>query len=328
METRRALLVDAFTDEPLTGNVAGVVPDASGLSDGRMAQIAAELGASETAFLVGSGDRRSDDNERNGDESGESDGSDTADEQVRYFTPATEVDLCGHATIASYGALYADGAVDAGERTLRTNVGDLAVRIGDDGTVWMRQKPPTVDVVGTETLDAERLGGALGVDPAALADIGADLPVAVASTGLPWLVVPVNFLQRLGEADPDSSAIKRISDEFDVAGVYAFTFDTLEAESTVHGRAFAPALGIEEDSVTGTASGAVAGYLRAVEAFDGDFPEELRFEQGHFLDRPGHVRARVDGDEVRVGGAATIAAEVELRLPAGDADSSDEILEA
>ncbi|WP_256403503.1 PhzF family phenazine biosynthesis protein [Halorubrum salinum] len=325
METRRALLVDAFTDEPLEGNVAGVVPGAAGMSDDRMARIAAELGASETAFLVGSGDRGGDENGRKDDDS---DATDTANERVRYFTPTTEVDLCGHATIASYGALYADGAIDAGERTLRTNVGDLEIRIDDDGTVWMGQDSPTVDVVGAEALGADRLGDALGVDPAALADIGADLPVAVASTGLPWLVVPVNFLQRLGEADPDSAAIERISEEFDVAGVYAFTFDTLEAESTVHGRAFAPALGVEEDPVTGTASGAVAGYLRAAEAFDGEFPEELRFEQGHFLDRPGHVRARVDGDEVRVGGTAVTAAEVDLRLPADDGDGSDEILEA
>ncbi|GAB3694460.1 PhzF family phenazine biosynthesis protein [Halorubrum pallidum] len=314
METRRALFVDAFTDEPLAGNVAGVVPEATGLSDDRMAQIAAEFGASETAFLSAA------------DESDEGDGAEI-DERIRYFTPSAEVDLCGHATVASYAALYADGTVDAGERTVRTNAGDLAVRIDDDGTVWMRQNPPTVDVISPDRLDANCLGDALGVDPAALADIGADLPPAVASTGLPWLVVPVNFLQRLGEADPDATAIEALSDEFDVAGVYAFTFDTLEAESTVHGRAFAPAVGIDEDPVTGTASGAVTGYLRAVEAFDGEFPDELRFEQGHFLDRPGHVRTRLDDDDVCIGGTAAVSAEIDLRLPADDGDG-DGIIEA
>lgn len=325
METRCALLVDAFTDEPLAGNVAGVVPDAAGLSDERMAQIAAEIGASETAFLTAAGEN----GERESAVNDESSEENTADEQVRYFTPSTEVDLCGHATIASYGALYADGTIGAGDRTLRTNVGDLSIRIDDDGTVWMRQNPPTVNIVDPEQLDADRLGDALGIDPAALTDIGADLPVAVASTGLPWLVVPVNFLQRLGEADPDAAAIKSLSDEFDVAGVYAFTFDTLEADSTVHGRAFAPAIGISEDPVTGTASGAVASYLRTVEAFDGEFPEEVRFEQGHFLDRPGYVRVRIDGDDIYIGGTAAVAADIDLRLPADDGDSSDdEIIEA
>jgi len=306
METRRALLVDAFTDEPLAGNVAGVMPDAAGLSDDRMGKIAAELGASETAFLFDAGDG--------------------ADERVRYFTPATEVDLCGHATIASYAALYAAGEVDAGERTLRTNVGDLSVRIDDDGTVWMRQNPPTVEPIDADELGADRLGDALGIDPAALRDVGADLPVAVASTGLPWLVVPVNFLERLGEADPDAAAVGAISNERDVAGIYAFTFDALDADSTLHGRAFAPAVGVAEDPVTGTASGAVGAYLRAVDAFDGELPEELRFEQGHFLDRPGHVEVRVDGDAVRVGGRAVVSTEGELTLPAERDD--DDIIEA
>ena len=302
METRRALLVDAFTAEPLAGNPAGVVPDAEGLSDGQLAAVAAELGASETAFLT--------------------DGDGAADDRLRYFSPTTEVDLCGHATIATYGALFAEGAIDGGERTLRTNVGDLTVAVGDDGTVWMRQQAPSVEVVD---VDAGRLGEALGVDPAALRDVGADLPVAVASTGLPFLVVPVNFLERLGEADPNDAAVERLSEEFDVAGVYAFTFDALDADSTLHGRAFVPSLGIAEDPVTGTASGAVGGYLRHVNAFDGDEPDEFRFEQGHFLDRPGHVRVRVEPDGVRVGGRASVALDGEIRIPD---DEEDQILEA
>ncbi|KKF39814.1 PhzF family phenazine biosynthesis protein [Halorubrum saccharovorum] len=319
METRRTLLVDAFADEPLAGNVAGVVPDAAGLSDDRMGRIAAEIGASETAFLF------------DADEAGDgAKGANDADDRLRYFTPSTEVDLCGHATIATYGALFAEGAINAGDRTLRTNVGDLEITVDDDGTVWMRQNPPTVDVIdpggeGGSDLDADRLGDALGIDPAALRDVGADLPVAVASTGLPWLVVPVNFLERLGEAEPDMAAIEAISETYDAAGVYAFTFDAIGAESTLHGRAFAPAVGVPEDPVTGTASGAVGAYLREVGAFDGDFPDELRFEQGHFIDRPGHVRVRVSGDEVRVGGRAMVSMDGELRVPAED---DDEIIEA
>jgi len=153
----------------------------------------------------------------------------------------------------------------------------------------------------------------------------------------------VNFLQRLGEADPDAAAIEAISEEYDVAGVYAFTFDTLEAESTLHGRAFAPAVGVDEDPVTGTASGAVAGYLRTVDAFDGEFPDELRFEQGHFLDRPGYVRVRVGAESagseraeraengdfgVVIGGEAVVSMDAELRLPEDNGDAGDEIIEA
>ncbi|WP_066414268.1 PhzF family phenazine biosynthesis protein [Halorubrum aethiopicum] len=342
METRRTLLVDAFTDDPLAGNVAGVVPDAAGLSDDRMSRIAAELGASETAFLTpveGDGG----DGDGDGDEDGNGDGDDAdrhgdddvqSRRRIRYFTPTDEVDLCGHATVASYAALFADGAVEAGEHLLRTNVGDLTIRVTESGRIWMRQEPPTVETVDPADLDADRLGSALGIDPAALRDVGADLPVAVASTGLPFLVVPVNFLERLGEADPDMRAVEELSAEFDVAGVYAFTFDALEADSTLHGRAFAPALGVPEDPVTGTASGAVGGYLHEVGAFEGDFPEEIRCEQGHFLDRPGYVRVRVeegeggaeDGDvTVAVGGDAVVSLDGELRIPEED---DDEIIEA
>lgn len=305
METRRTLLVDAFADEPLAGNAAGVVPNAAGLSDDQMQRIAAELGASETAFLLGS---------------------DEADERLRYFTPATEVDLCGHATIAAYGALFEEGAIDAGDRTLRTNVGDLDVTVDDDGTVWMGQNPPSVERIEADELDADRLGDALGIDPAALRDVGADLPVAVATTGLPWLVVPVNFLERLGEAAPDSAAVEAVCAAHDAVGIYAYTFDALDPESTLHGRAFAPAVGVQEDPVTGTASGAVGAYLQEVGAFDGDFPDELRFEQGHFINRPGHVRVRVAGDEVRVGGDAVTSLDGDLRVPAADRD--DDIIEA
>jgi PhzF family phenazine biosynthesis protein len=179
--------------------------------------------------------------------------------------------------------------------------------------------------VSVVDVGADRLGAALGIDPAALRDVGADLPTAVASTGLPFLVVPVNFLERLGEADPDDDAVEALADEFDVAGVYAFTFDALDADATLHGRAFVPSLGISEDPVTGTASGAVGGYLRRVDAFDGDAPDELVFEQGHFLDRPGRVRVRVESDGVRVGGRATVALDGEIRVPD---DDGDEIIEA
>jgi len=172
-------------------------------------------------------------------------------------------------------------------------------------------------------VDYERLGDALSVDTAAFRDVGADLPAAVASTGLPFLVVPVNFLEHVGAADPDDAAVAAIADEYDAAGVYVFTFDALDAESTLHARAFCPGLGISEDPVTGTASGAVGAYLRQTGAFT-DFPEEVVCEQGHYLDRPGKVRVRVDGGDVSVGGQSVVALDGRLRVPEHE---EDDILE-
>ncbi|EMA55668.1 MULTISPECIES: PhzF family phenazine biosynthesis protein [Halococcus] len=290
MESVRALLIDAFTDEPLAGNAAGVVPAADGLSAAQMQAIAREIGASETAFL-----RSADD----------------ADRRVRYFTPSTEVDLCGHATIASHALLREDGTIDDGAHTLATDVGVLDVEIDGD-RVWMTQNDPEIETVDP---DIERVAAALGVDPAAITDV--DLPMARSSTGLPFLVVPVTFLSVLGECEPDMAAIETLCETVDATGLYAVTFDTLTADATAHGRMFAPGAGIPEDPVTGTASGAVGAYLRRFEAVEAT---EMTFEQGHFVDRPGRVDVRIDedapaGERVRVGGRASIALDGELTVP-------------
>jgi PhzF family phenazine biosynthesis protein len=303
-DTRRALLVDAFTDEPLTGNAAGVVPDASGLADDQLQAIASELGASETAFLLHS---------------------DEADRRVRYLTPTQEVDLCGHATIASHALLAADGHIDDGTHTLETNVGVLDIEV-DGETVWMTQNPPEIrelDDLGYGT-DAD----ALGTRVEGLRGLSADLPLARATTGLPFVMVPAEYLADLSGMEPDMTAIEELADAHDCAGVYAFTFDTLDAESTLHARMFAPGAGVPEDPVTGTASGACGAYLDRFGAFE-PTPETMLFEQGHFIDRDGLVRvdasdATAEG-RVRVGGEAVVALDGQVAVPSSE---DDDIIEA
>lgn len=299
METIRTLQVDAFTDEPHAGNPAGVVPDADALSTDQMQSIAAEMAVSETAFL-----RSSDD----------------ADRGIRYFTPTQEVDLCGHATIGSFAHLHDEG-LEPGSSTLETNVGTLEIELADDGTVWMTQDAPQIREVD---VGYGRVADALGVDQAALEGASADIPLAVASTGLPFLIVPITYLSDLGSAEPDMNAVEAVTEAVDATGIYCFTFDALDRESTLHGRMFAPGAGVPEDPVTGTASGAVSAYLDHFGAFDDDLPEELRLEQGHYVDRPGLVRARVDG-AVQVGGRGVTVLDGSMVIPA---DEDDEILEA
>ena len=299
METTRVVQVDAFTDEPLTGNPAGVVPDADGLSDDQMQAIAAEMAVSETAFLRPS---------------------EAADSRIRYFTPTQEVDLCGHATIGTFAHLHDEG-LEPGTTALETNVGVLEIEVEADGTVWMSQDEPTIREVD---VDYDRVADALGVDRAALEGASADLPLAVASTGLPFLIVPITYLSDVGSAEPDMAAIEALTDAVDATGIYLFTFDALAAESTLHGRMFAPSAGVPEDPVTGTASGAVSAYLDRFGAFDGDLPEEPRLEQGHYVDRPGTVRVRLD-DGVQVGGRGVTVIDGSLVVPD---DEEDDILEA
>ena len=296
MNQRRALLVDAFTTEPLSGNVAGVVPNADGLNQPQMQAIASELGASETAFVQSS---------------------DAADRRLRYFTPEVEVDLCGHATVAAHAQLFESGTIDAGTHSFETNVGVLDIDVGDDGVIWMTQQPPEVR---DADVAIETVAEALALEPAAISDV--ELPLARATTGVPALIVPVAFLGALGDVELDRAAVLDLCEQVDADGVYAFTFDTLEADATLHGRFFGPALGIDEDPVTGTASGAVAGYLKDVGAFS-PMPDEIVCEQGHFVDRPGIVRVRLN-DTVSVGGRAVRTLDGELAVP--DL-ATDEILE-
>jgi PhzF family phenazine biosynthesis protein len=293
-------LVDAFTDEPMAGNPAGVVPDADGLSEGQMQAVANELSVSETAFLLSSDD---------------------ADRKVRYFTPTQEVDLCGHATIGSHALLHENGTLSPGEHTLETNLGVLDIEITDDGVVWMTQDRPTIRTVD---LDHQRVADALGIDAVALRQMEIDLQLAVASTGLPFLVVPVTYFRQVSDATPDAAAIEALCEEVDATGLYAFTFDALDPDATLHGRMFAPGAGVPEDPVTGTASGAVGAYLREMDAFDGDFPEEMTFEQGHVLDRPGEVRVRVGG-QIRVGGEGVTSMRGRMTVPEL---ADDDIVEA
>ncbi len=298
MQTKRVFQVDAFASEPLAGNPAGVVPEADDLTDEQMQAIASELALSETAFLHES---------------------ESADRQVRYFTPTQEVDLCGHATIGSFVHLTETG-LEPGATTLETNVGVLEVEVESDGTVWMTQGTPSVREV---ECGYDVVAEALDVEQEALEGASADLPLAVTTTGLPFLAVPITYLSDLGGATPDMRKIEALTESVAATGIYCFTFDTLEADSTLHGRMFAPGAGVPEDPVTGTASGAVGAYLDRYGAFN-PTPDEMRFEQGHYVDRPGLVRVRVD-DEVRVGGRGVVALEGTLCVPPV---ADDEIIES
>lgn len=299
MTTRQALLVDAFTSEPTAGNPAGVVPDAGDLDASQMQAIANELGAPETAFVRPT---------------------DEADRELRYFTPEQEVPLCGHATIAAHSFLFERAIIDDGVHTMATDAGTFEIECEIDGTVWMEQANAEFEPVDLAHGD---VADALDVDVASLRDVGADFPLTRASTGLPFLFVPINYFEHLSGMDPDFNGIEDLCDAVDATGLYAFTFDTIDGESTVHGRSFVPGAGIDEDPVTGTASGALGALLRHHGAIDEEI-HPVVVEQGHFLDRPGTVRVATDGTEVRIGGTAVTTLDGDLVMPDPD---EDDILE-
>jgi len=300
MDTRDVLLVDAFAAEPMAGNPAGVVLDADGLTDDQMAAIANELGASSTAFVCES---------------------DRVDRRLRFFAPTGERDRSDHATVAAFAALFERGGLDAGEYEMETIGRTRDVEIKEDGTVWLEQGEARFEEI---SLDYDEVADALGIDVATLQDVGADMPMAVADTGEPWLLVPVNYFEHVSRLDPDLPAIDALCDRVDAVGLYAFTFDTIGGQSTLHGRGFAPSHGVSEDPVTGTAAGACGAYVRHEGALD-DTIDQVVVEQGHFLDRPGTVRVDTDGVAAWVGGQAVTTLDGSMTVP--EAAEDDDIIE-
>lgn len=301
MSTHHLYQIDAFTTQRFQGNAAGVVTDADGLSDAHMQALARELGNSETAFVL------------------PANGSDH-DVHVRFFTPTTEVPSCGHATIAAHYALALEGRPTA-PRTLiqKTGAGLMpieAIPEGDDYQVMMTQGAIEIGrpfVFGDEALVLK----ALGLRPE---DRDPRCPMVIASTGHSKVMVGIGSRERLDGLTPDLPRLAEISRDIGCNGYYVFVLDD-GGEPLVHGRMFAPAIGIAEDPVTGNANGPLGAYLvrhRVVEAPKDDV-FRFRIRQGEALGRPGgmEVQVTVEGGEptrVRVAGRAVVVFQTEIGL--------------
>ena len=281
-EKMRYYIVDAFTSEAFGGNPAGVVllgQDTPFPDERLMVQIAAELRYSETAFVQQNGPREF---------------------TVRYFTPCSEVDLCGHATIASFEVLKQEGIIPGDTLCLNhTHAGDLEVRAARQ--VMMQMAVPRFI---ERTVDAKRLYRIM-------AGKSTTLPVEIISTGLPDIIMPVDSLERLEALHPDMEALADLSRELGVVGVHAFAVS--DDPFTAHVRNFAPLYGVPEESATGTANAALTHYLlRQGRIQQGT---QCRFMQGEAMGRPSVVATMVDdGGSVWVGGQSRIIARGELLL--------------
>lgn len=275
MNMMKYYIVDAFTDQPFGGNPAGVV-----LLDGEtfpdeelMLKVAAELRYSETAFV-----RRHSANEYT----------------VRYFTPKAEVELCGHATIATFSLLH-QMQLAKGECLCHTLAGNLRIEVGEK--VLMQMASPRI-VATIE--DAEEIYRALGVT-----DFQPTLPVQIAYSGLPDIMIPIADVTTLNGLQPDMEAITSITRKYKAVSFHVFAFG--DDGYTAHVRDFAPLYDIPEESATGTANAALTHYLQqnGCIPLSGDFA----FLQGEAMGRPSIVATRVAPDGiVYVGGTAYVLA--------------------
>jgi trans-2,3-dihydro-3-hydroxyanthranilate isomerase len=142
-------------------------------------------------------------------------------------------------------------------------------------------------------------------------DIDDSLPKQIVSTGLFTLPICIKSYDDLKNIKPDFEKVKKICDKMGAGSFHVFTFETIEPNSIYHERNFAPAYGINEDPVTGTANGAVSSYLIKHKIIK---DKSFICEQGDIIGRPGRVFVEIEKDVVKVGGKARIAKEREIEV--------------
>lgn len=327
MPDTRCYRVNAFTASAAGGNPAGVVLGADHLSEAQMQALATRLAMSETAFVM---------------TPTASAAAKGATHRVRFFTPQAEVNLCGHATIATFSLIAQLGLVRPAGRpgdeitnlAQETKAGVLPVRIqwrdGELQRVMMDQARPRILRTLTEAAELARVASLLGVAAADLR-IGDTLP-SVVTTGLADLILPVRDRDTLWRLRPDDAALSEYSRQTGTWSIHAFTLETEEPDHAAQCRDFSPVLGIPEESATGTASGATGALLLAtglVALPASAATEEVRtarltLEQGYSMGRPSLIavevdaipgstrpnsRAVADPQAVRVGGQAVLIKE-------------------
>ena len=280
-------IADAFAENIFAGNPAGVVITGGDfLDDNTCISTAAELRYSETTFI-----------KRNG----------PCDFTIRYFTPVSEVDLCGHATIASFYVLKHSGIINDGNFTARTKAGNLNINVKNN-TVMMDMASPVHIATISEESEIKRLYEILGAENIPKSGM---LPMII-STGLPDIILPVSGRAELNSLAPDMKALSALSEEYSVVGVHPFAPDT-SREVTAYARDFAPLYGINEEAATGTASGALAYYLYLNNLITKD--TDLCFVQGEAMNRASKIAARIRNDgSIQVGGSAAVLAEGEIHI--------------
>ena len=254
----RAYVMDAFADRVFGGNQAGVALPDRPLEDAVMQQIAAEFKHSETAFVAVNGD-----------------GSVT----LRYFTPAGEVDLCGHATVASFALLRQEGLIGDGSRIAHTKAADLNIEVSG-GTVWMDMAPPQL----IRKLTAEEWSELYAAYGLTTDDRPEGLEPWIVSTGLADIMMPVRDHDTLMRAVQNEAAVTELS--------------------------------IPEECATGTSNGALTYYLYLhgmVRPL-----EENTFLQGEHMRRPSVIRSRLYDEggtvNVRIGGSAVMSMSCDIKL--------------
>lgn len=292
MKSIKVYHYDAFSKKPNKGNPAGVVLNGDDLTETEMQDVAFKVGFNETAFPIAS---------------------DRADLRIRYFSPKQEMELCGHATMATIYALKTNGWLEnKTELTIETNAGVLPIRITKNEQkeihITMKQALPQLKKFEGSRHD---LAKAIGIEEV---DFDDELPITYGSTGAWTLLIPIKSLDIFNKMEPNNKVFSSILNEIPNASVHPFCLESYYEEADMHGRHFSSTFsGTIEDPVTGTASGVMGAYFAKYIKKESDMPINLIVEQGQEMNKDGHMIVNVaENNEIEITGNAVYVDEIDI----------------
>lgn len=292
MKTIKVYHYDAFSNIPNMGNPAGVVLDGENLTEEQMREVAEKVGFNETAFPLRS---------------------DKADLRIRFFTPGHEINLCGHATMATIYALKTKGLLgDRTDFTIETKAGVLPIRLNsNDGLyITMRQAVPQFQEFNGSF---QELALSMGIEES---DIETELRTLYGSTGTWTLLIPIKSLAAFKRMKPNNKLFPNILKEMPRASIHPFCVETYDTNAHMHARHFSsPFSGTIEDPVTGTASGVMGAYYARYIKKESETSLSLLIEQGQEIGRDGRIRVTVtNGDVIEIMGNAVYVKDFEVSI--------------
>ena len=282
MKTLPYYLVDVFAYKPYTGNQLAVFLEADGLSVREMLNITREINFAESVFIMNG-------NAANGN------GVPGNGFHARVFTPEKEVPFAGHPTLGAAFVLKKLANRDLSSMSLKLPIGDIPIEfMGSNGQeeIFMTQPQPEM----LSHYDPKEMAELLQLKSS---ELDAELPVCEISTGLPYIIVPVNSLKVLEKVNIRAHAFEAFLLKYGRhkdnslkqlnTGLYLFTVETLNPRHHFHARMFCLERGeVVEDAATGSAAGCLLTYLLT-------FRENylnITIEQGYAIKRPSLIRLK------------------------------------
>jgi len=273
-------VVNAFVANGHGGNPAGVVLNAERLTDTQMQAIATHIGASESAFVLPSI---------------------TADYELRFFTPTVEVSLCGHATIATWSYMFAQGKVQHGAYSQATLAGQINIDIDGSGFVFMEQPAQQMG----EEINASEISNSLDIPNDWLNP--AFTPQIVQGA----LMLSLKSKDLLNAFQLHKPGLLALNGKYGFEALHLFVM-TPGTGTLASVRNFDPAVGIDEDAATGTTNGSFLTYLQHHNAL----PEDTiyKIEQGEALGQLSFVYGKFQSGHVWIGGTGVPTKTLDITL--------------